>query len=675
MINFTLSSAILLELCICIIGLFSILRKKISSTSESYCYSVILILALYSVSIQISFLVKLQALYYLFDVCITAFFVIQIWLNRQTLSETISDVVEFLKRSNKVVCFCLILVLNYLFFQVLLLPPSNWDSMTYHLARVLMALQEGSIFLKNFTHYPQVTYPWGYDILSFLFLRFYSDFGLAIFSFLSYTVIIVGTYSLVNKVFQNPDLSLTVSFVIASLKGVVLQATTTKNDIPAAAIVVVCFLAAYGVYRYLRGVYLYIIIVSLLFGLTVKNYFLNFALPFLFFFSLFLLKQHSFKSLFTGCKLKQYLGIHLVLPLGLFLCLTLFWVDNFDTYGHVLGDSSFTQGHLNQNGGLGGLANAVRFVLRAVDIPVELCGNVLTKVHNNILGEYQTIATRNPNIWPPILEGNLKAEEDSSWYGPLGMLLVIPAILCSLLMGKGFVRIVSLSLLAFCCISLYEVVWMPWNGRFFSLFFAGSGVCIAFVLTRFLQEKWLRFLIALLALFTLLHAVLFNVNKPFLHQRKFSLFLQKLTILDTDYLAEQFRHPGTLFLPWLKHVAKRNFYAENHYRNKGLIRMYADTLKPGKRVLIVGRTDSWVFPFLLAGPNVDITVSGPERIFVEGRVYNINNRDDYRRIKDLFDYLLILEVEVGQHIKKEPTIFYVSQTPVYLTPIYFFKLQ
>jgi len=675
-ISYTLlSSAILVELCICIIGIYTIIRKKISSISESYCYAVILTLSLYSALIQISFILKLHTFFYLFDVCILVFFAIQLWLNRHTLFETISTVVKFLGMSNKVICFSLIFVLSYLFFQVLLLPPGSWDSMTYHLARVLMAIQEGSLFLNNFTHYPQETFPWGYDILAFLFLRFYSDFGLAIFNFLSYTVIIAGTYSLVNKVFKDSDLALTVSFLIASLKVVVLQATNTLPDIFTAAIVIVCFLAAYGLSRKWSGVHLYLLIVSMLFGLTVKSIFLIFALPFLFFFSLLFLKQHSYKSLFTGLKPKQYLGIHLVLPLGLFLCLTLFWANNFSNYGHIIGERSFTQGHVNQDGVMGGLSNLLRFVLRTTDMPEELCGNVVTEVHNKILGKNQTIATRNPRFWPPKLEGTLKSPEGSSWYGLLGILLVIPAVLYSLLRGKGFVRIVALSLLAFCCITLYKVVWMPWNGRFFIMFFAGSGVCIAFVLTKFSQKKWIKLPITLLALFTLFQAMLLNDQKPFLYPRESLLFVKKLAIMDTDYFANKFCQTETLFPRWLNYVVKRNLYTENHYNNKNLIPVFSNSLEPGKRLLIVGRTDSWVFPFLLIRPDVDITVSRPEQIFVKGKIYNINNRDDYRSIKDLFDYLLILEVEVGKHIKKETAIFYLSQTPVYSTPIYFFKLN
>ena len=261
MLNFIFSSAVIVEVFICILGLYCILREKGLTAAESYCYSVILAFSLYSLSIQSFFLVKLQSLYYFFDICIVAFFSVQIWKNKRFFSLTCEEFVQ-LYRDNKFIVALLISVLSYLFLQVVLLPPSSWDSMTYNLARVFMFQEERTLFLKNLTNFAQATYPWGYDILSFLFLRFYSDFGLSLFSFLSYTVIIIGTYGLVNKIFNNVYVSLTSAFIIASLKELVLQATTTKNDIPTAAVAVICFLAGYNFLRSFKYIHFYIIIIS-----------------------------------------------------------------------------------------------------------------------------------------------------------------------------------------------------------------------------------------------------------------------------------------------------------------------------------------------------------------------------------------------------------------------------
>ncbi len=65
---------------------------------------------------------------------------------------------------------------------------------------------------------------------------------------------------------------------------------------------------------------------------------------------------------------------------------------------------------MNQDGVMGGLSNLLRFVLRTTDMPRELCGNVVTEVHNKILGKNQTIASKNALIWPTRLEGTLNVD-------------------------------------------------------------------------------------------------------------------------------------------------------------------------------------------------------------------------------------------------------------------------
>ena len=407
MINFIFSSVVIVEVFICIVGLYCIFREKGLNAAESYCYSVILIFALYSLSIQIFFLLKIHQFYYIFDLCLVTFFSFQVWKNKQFLSLTCEEFVQFYKGNRSIVSL-LILVLSYLFLQGILLPPSTWDSMTYNLARVLMFQGEGTLFLKNVTNFAQATYPWGYDILSFLFLRFYSDFGLSLFSFLSYTIVIVGTYGLVNKIFNNVYVSLTSAFIIASLKEIVLQATTTKNDIPMAAVTVICFLAGYNFFRSFKYIHLYIMSVAILFGLSVKGYFLGFMMPFLFFYLLLLVKEYSPKKLLHAVKsLTEHRKTPLVLPLGLFFCLTVFWVNNFSSYGNISGESAFVEMHINKDGILGGVVNVGRYMLQAADLPEEFGGDILTTIHNKVLGKYQSITTRYIIFRPFDLSGTL----------------------------------------------------------------------------------------------------------------------------------------------------------------------------------------------------------------------------------------------------------------------------
>lgn len=729
--NLFLSFLIIVEIFTAILAIFSILRKKNYTIAESYCYSTILILAAYSLSIQLFFLLKINQYYYLFDIIILTFSSFQIWKNKKIIFNSYKAFVRSDNwQTNKFISCLLIFISIYLFLQSFLLPPCNWDVLTYNLARVLMFQEEGSLFLKNFSTYRQVIHPWGYDILSFLFLRFYSDFGLGVFSFLSYTVVIAGTYGLVSKIFDQPQLNplpgtrksffhpfscdtnliLITSFIIASLTGLILQATTEKNDIPLAAVVVVCFLAAWNFYRTFKYFDFYIIIVAALFGLSVKAYFPGFLIPFLIFYTLMLIKQHwgSLKNLnlqkikeillgkllylsdgiisrlyrrtlikytarplkHTDCQLPfanyqlLFKGALCAIPLGLIFCLIIFWNNNYHNYHSLWGEKAHVDIHINKEGLVGGAINTARYISQAIDLPKELGGSMITKFHDKLLGNNRSAGA----LYQVKLIGKPFPDEDFSWYGLLGILLIIPAVIYSMIFGKGFIRFISLTLLCFWLILSYKVAWMPWNSRFFSLFFAGSGVCIAFVYQKFLVNglsskisNGLKKIIISIAVLTMLYSTLFNIKKPFINIYELGYLIKKKLGISTGYFEGKktgFTYPGPLIFTWFYYVINRNAYYDLHYHND-VVKKFTNQIKPGKRLLFLAEEDSWnwVFPFLIKRPDLEVIVARPEHIFINDKVYNINKKIDLVFLKKRFDYLLCSEVELIDNIKKQDRIF------------------
>ena len=537
-------------------------------------------------------------------------------------------------------------------------------------------------------------HPWGYDILSFLFLRFYSDFGLAVFSFLSYTAVIAGTFGLVRKIFNNANLSLTTSFIIASLSGLILQAVTTKNDIPVAAVVVVCFLAALNFYSTKKYSNFYIIVVALLFGLSVKAYFLGFLVPFLFFYALLLIKEYRIKKmLFTIRNIRpDKIGISLILnlatflpyfqrlvagrrflskisfllPLGLIFCLMVFWNNNLNNYGSIWGERAGVEQHINQDGLAGGAINAGRYVLQAIDLPEELGGNLLTGFHDKMLGNHNSTGA----LYPVNLSGKPFPDEDFSWYGLLGI-LIIPAVIYSSIKGKGFIRVISLSLLCYFLILSYTVAWMPWNSRFFALFFGGSGVCIAFTwqsLSRAPPKagrqpyaiaktsqtiaRQLKNIILFLALLTMLYASLFNIKKPFINIYELGYLIKEKLGITGHFEGKQagFVYPGPVIFTWVHFVLNRDAYYDMHYHSD-VVKRFTNLVEPGKRLLFLAAEDSWnwVFPFLIKRPDLEVIVARPDHILIDGKIYSINTKDDLVFLKKRFDYLLCSEVKLGVH--------------------------
>jgi hypothetical protein len=489
---------------------------------------------------------------------------------------------------------------------------------------------------------------------------------------------VLGTYGLVNRIFNNPSLSLTSCFIIASLKEIVLQATTTKNDISCAAITVVCFLASYNFYQSLKFKYFYFIIAALTFGLSVKGYFSAFLLPFSFFYLFLLLKELSFnKVMSSSLSTTKSEKLWLILPLGLILCLMLNWGNNFINYGNIFGEKRYITNELNQHGVLGGLINILRYLSQCIDPPFQWVKDILTGIHDKILGDYQFIACK--PVFPFNLNWANAPDERFSWYGPLGFFLIIPALLYSFCRGKGFIRVISISLLTFWLIISYKIIWRPANGRFFSLFFAGSGVCVAFLLQRFSEHKLLKLIIVILSSATLLYTSLFNAQKPFTTLNTMATFSKEVIGLDTHSLKERFLHPGALVFNWLYYVKNRTAYYDIRYTSKVVLNTFSNSLASGKRVLLLANTDSWIFPFLLKRPDLTITVARPDHVCLGGKIYNINVYEDYLSLIKKFDYLLCCEVGlteiVSNSLQKEKRLFYVPPTTFRRDPISLYKIK
>jgi hypothetical protein len=240
---------VLLELLLVLLALFVILRNNNYSIPDSFSYCIVLLFLIYSVFIQLFFIMHIIRWFFVFDFMAAIVSTAIIIKHKNTLIYSFRKIIEFIgHHKNPLIPFVIVYI--YLFFQVLLLPPREEDALIYNLPRVLMMIKEDSLFLNNFNNLRQVNFPIGFDILNFLFLRLSSDWFLSLFSYLSYFVIINSTFSLVKKLYDHTKLSILIALMISSLIMIVLQSTTARNDIPTAAIVTFCFLTAYNLISY-----------------------------------------------------------------------------------------------------------------------------------------------------------------------------------------------------------------------------------------------------------------------------------------------------------------------------------------------------------------------------------------------------------------------------------------
>ncbi|MEL6222933.1 MAG: glycosyltransferase family 39 protein [Cyanobacteria bacterium J06627_8] len=434
-------------------------------------------------------------------------------------------------RETPVLLSVMAIACTYLLLQALLLPPSSWDALTYHLPRVLLWEQNRSLLLREFSLSPQATFPVGSDILFHLFLRIGSDYGLGLFSWLSYLSIMVGTYAIARPRTTH-TIALTTSILIAALPEVVYQSTATKNDIILAAVALACVIWAD---QWLRATSIESLLglgLTLCFGISVKTTFVLFAFFFLIVW-LSLVIQRGYQWNLITVLIKHWPLVVCTLLPALVLSQSWLFLDNYQQFGRFLGPEYFVEINRNNDGLMGGLANATRYSFQSVHLlyPVDKLWEILAGI--SITSALQSIyeKTFDPlfgelgrsqiDRWMPF-ELRWRTHENMSWFGPFSTFLIVPATMWCLIWEKELPRRMAIvTLCVFLAIS-YMVGWSPWKSRFFTLIYGLSGLCVAAFLYHLrcqslVKDRLLQGL-RVTSIMILGYACIYNLEKPLAYQ-------------------------------------------------------------------------------------------------------------------------------------------------------------
>ena len=124
-------------------------------------------------------------------------------------------------------------------FLALVVPPNNWDSMTYHLARAAAWYQHGSVgYLPGANTERLNIFPPNAEIATLYTLALvHGDRLAALPQYLAGLACLVACYALARRIGFTRSASLFAALLLGSLSQVVLQSTTTQNDLILASFV------------------------------------------------------------------------------------------------------------------------------------------------------------------------------------------------------------------------------------------------------------------------------------------------------------------------------------------------------------------------------------------------------------------------------------------------------
>ena len=387
------------------------------------------------------------------------------------------------------------LILSPLILTVLLLgilnliviifaAPHNWDSMTYHLARVAYYLQHHNLDYFDANYWAQVTHPKNSSLLLlYTYLISWRNENLTqLVQYISYWVAVSGVYAISMKVGNNRAQSIFAAMVSALLIEWLMQATTTQNDLILTAYfgATVYFLFAFRE----TNKWKYLAFSGLGIGLSVGTKETSFlALP-----SIGLLALYTLFKPGAGMVLQKRLRNFATWVMCTLLALCMFalpsgYVENYRDFGHPFGPKEIRAEHSFEGQPVdfiirNGTKNLVRFGSDFLSLdgmpPISIVNKAqifiraLPEKFVRQLGMEldSPEATRTPFD----IQKMPRASEDYSYWGILGFCLVWPAVLLSLagIIKPIDIRMLSVAAVLFFLIQSYAGPYDIWRGRYFT---------------------------------------------------------------------------------------------------------------------------------------------------------------------------------------------------------------
>jgi len=410
---------------------------------------------------------------------------------------------------------------------VVTVPPNNYDSMTYHLSRVGYWLQHNSFYPWPTPYPPQTTYPMNAEIGIMWTVVFWGTDQLAGFvQWLAVWASMAAIGGLSRLVGASRAEALFAALLWATLPEIVLQSTTTQNDLVAAAFFAS---AVYLLYAGFRSQHRGMLLLSglglgLALGTKTTVLFLIPGLAATILMLCFVCGKQPIRQLlvWAGASLSGFL------LLGAYV-----FALNLLVYGHALGPPSFVHDMAasRQSWATRFAASLPRSLYQTVDLTglpdsiAEPLHQIKATVGTRVFSILDLPTDFTPAIGEPgesDLQWRPPVHEDFAGFGPLAFLLLMPAVtygsLIALKKKDPFplgLALMSASLFLFVC----SLSWFPWDNRYLVPAAALCAPLIAPIYERKVPHPLLTWSVIGLALLVIGFTTTHNLSKPLVGAR------------------------------------------------------------------------------------------------------------------------------------------------------------
>jgi 4-amino-4-deoxy-L-arabinose transferase-like glycosyltransferase len=422
--------------------------------------------------------------------------------------------------------------LSFLFNAVLIwiVPPNNNDSLATHMSRIGYWVQHGSFFPWATDRVWQITYPVNMQLQmlwTVLFLG--TDRIVEVVQWLGAMAGILAVMGLARLLGASRVQALFAGLVWATFPEIVLEATTTQNDLVAGTLfAAMLYLFFLGLAKRNTGALL-LSGLALGLGLGTKQtlFFLIPGLALTALLSLLLSAREERKAVLHRLLTWGVSGVMAFLFLGLYM-----FVVNQVSFGHPMGPETAVN---NQTGGQTSqslkenlLFNSMRLAYQALDVtglPDPLTGYgikvkalIVKKLTDLIHFPIEApVAVAPGHVF--VLRERYVMQEDAAWYGPFFAFLVLPALMVQLWVGIRKKELLRLSLFVFSFSfwildAAFRPGWDPFQGRYFIPVVITASATAAFLFQPGKRMAAARWLMVVLALTVLTNTFLWDAAKP-----------------------------------------------------------------------------------------------------------------------------------------------------------------
>lgn len=451
------------------------------------------------------------------------------------------------------------------FFLAMYAPTNQWDSMTYHVARVAFWIQHKSLAHFESSSISPIIFPPNAEILflwPMVFIK--KDFMAGMVQYTSFLGSLWVLYSFLSYIKVSKRRTLWTIFVFASLPEIILQSSSTQNDLVLGFFLFVAsYLFIYGA-REQEKVSLIMSALAIGIAMGVKTTFFMFVPS--------LAAAYILIAIYT--RKKQFYKLLLFYGLCSFLFFVLFgaynYILNYIEFQNPFGMDSFIKFRTVQGTGFKFfIANLIRYCLGFIDFtgiefasilsfPFLFLKTILFEIFRvnenqgliltNIIPKmYTNLAV----LYTDIILLNTRIHENTAMFGPLGFLIFIPLVLRYGITGhfskSDKTKIISIFALIFILFTTFLSIkfgFIKWSFRYFVT--AMVIVSPLFALSYIKKTNFYKFIILGITVFCFIKISLLNSLRPIIPINNLGLLTNKREDIRYELGSELdnvYRHP------------------------------------------------------------------------------------------------------------------------------------